>query len=271
MNDVRKGKVYAALFVFFIIVLIVGGYMAMVYLTSGKEPQKEKTPEVKQSLKIDEDKDYLYFTNVDLKNEDYNIIYQDVNINLDSSEARSLENNLNNAMADLKSTYKLISEANLTEEENEKVLFTDSGIYEASYIKYTRYISPKYISLLVDYYEFNCYSGEKYLSSIAYVFDVKTGKLLSNNEVLKLYDYSLDKLKQKVRDHLQEEQKEVEEVVIEEEEEKIVNKDLIDIDSTIKSLDDDNYALFIDKSGFLTVSYLVKSTKVDYNDIMILN
>ena len=46
----------------------------------------------------------------------------------------------------------------------------------------------------------------------------------------------------------------------------------IDITATLNNLDsEDNYGLFINKSGHLTLSYLVKSSQVDYNDSIVLN
>ena len=44
------------------------------------------------------------------------------------------------------------------------------------------------------------------------------------------------------------------------------------IEETINRINNEtNYALFINKSGFLVISYLVKTTQVDYNDVIIFN
>ena len=55
MDDIRSGKVKAAIFLFFIVVLIVGGYVSMIMLTKDME-QDNKTSEV-ASNNIDEKED----------------------------------------------------------------------------------------------------------------------------------------------------------------------------------------------------------------------
>ena len=46
------------------------------------------------------------------------------------------------------------------------------------------------------------------------------------------------------------------------------NEELIKIDDTINNFND--YAFYIDDTGILNLSYIVKTTKTDYNDSMII-
>ncbi len=302
MNDIRNGKFYALTFIFFLLLLGVGGFFLTKSLT--KEPlnhsnSNEEVIADTDILKLNKTADYIYFQNDDLKNSSYDINYHEIKININSSDAQNLENTLNNEMSTLKRTYTLISDADLTPEETEKIIYNDSGIYKANYIKYTRYFSKDYVSLLKENYEFDCFTGEKYLSSHAYTFDLNTGKLLNNSKLLSLFNITLDEIKNTINTRLEKKQTLITKPVIEEdittEEEDTSNQEekknqdteeekspqeetpkeeqieAIDILGTLKNLDNpDNYGLYIDKSGYLTISYLVKTHEIDYNDIIIL-
>ena len=103
MNDTRNGIIYGMLFIFFIVCLIVGGFFAMEYFINdnkGKVETQEKIEKkehevVAKDLKIDNSKDYIYFTNDDIINEEYSISYPTININIDSDIARETEKLLN--------------------------------------------------------------------------------------------------------------------------------------------------------------------------------
>ena len=74
MDDIRSGKVKAALFLFFIVILVVGGYIGMVVLTKDTKSVENKDKEVaktseKEDIRIDKNKDYIYFDNEVIKNE----------------------------------------------------------------------------------------------------------------------------------------------------------------------------------------------------------
>lgn len=263
MNDIRNGKVYAALFMLFLVVLIVGGYFLTVQLTSSDNKSKgdiESIAEKNEDYKVEQDKDYIYFVNSEQKSVEHEIIYQDIVMNFQGVYAASVASTLNSKMALLKETYKKLSEQDLTDEEQDKVLYKEDDIYSASYLKYTRYFYKNYASLLIDEYDFNCFDGELYRNSISYVFDVTTGDEVSKKELLNTYHKSLEAIKGVIKEKLEKNQTIVEE------------KEVIDIASTINNLDnEENYALYINKSGFLVISYLVKTTQVDYNDVIILN
>lgn len=264
MNDIRNGKVYAALFVFFLVVLIVGGYFLTVKLINDEEKSVmsdsiEKTSET-ENYKINKEEDYIYFENVDSKSIEHEIVYQDVVVNFKSEEAQNIAETLNSEMNTLKETFKKISEQSLSAEEEEKVLYKEDDIYSATFRKYTRYFYQNYASILVEEFDFDCFNGSAYKNSQSYVFDVSSGKKLAKSELLSMYNKNLDSVKSAVKEKLEKVQT-------------IVNEqELIDITSTLNNLDnEDSYALYINKSGFLSISYLVKTTQVDYNDVIILN
>ena len=118
-------------------------------------------------------------------------------------------------------------------------------------------------------------------------------------KLLSLFNITLDEIKNTINTRLEKKQTLITKPVIEEdittgeedtsnqeekknqdtEEEKLPQEETpkeeqieaIDILGTLKNLDNpDNYGLYIDKSGYLTISYLVKTHEIDYNDIIIL-
>ncbi len=276
MNDTRNGIVYGMLFIFFIVCLIVGGFFAMEYFINDNKGKVE-TPEkiekkehevVAKDLKIDNSKDYIYFTNDDIINEEYSISYPTININIDSDIARETEKLLNEEINTNKSSYKEIKvetqedntdKETKDEEKGEDNTDTESDTSEVNYAKYTRYFSQDYVSLRVDNYSLDASNGEKFLNSKSYIFDTSTGNLLTNEEVFSIYDTNLENLKEKIKTHLENDT-----IIKESEDEKI------DINSTLDNLEN-SYAIFIDNDGNLNISYLVKSNKKDYNDVIIID
>ena len=84
--------------------------------------------------------------------------------------------------------------------------------------------------------------------------------LLLTTDLLELYKTNLDDVKIKIRERL------VSSQTIEE------GIELIKVDETIAALNDsNNYALYIDKYGNLNISFIVKTTQVDYNENIKLN
>lgn len=266
MDDIRSGKVKAAIFLFFIVVLVVGGYIGMIMLTKEPENTKKLETEVasksdnKTDIRIDKSKDYIYFENEVLKNETRDIAYKDVVFNFDSNDAKTIATFLNNERETNEKTYKTISEVELTEEEKEKILYKDSDVYEAVYNKYSRYFYENYATIVNDVLEYNCNSGNKEIRVSAYTFDTNTGELLSKSKLMNNFDISLDKIKEKVQEKLEKEQVVVEDVP------------QIDIVSTLSSLDDDSsYALYVNKSGYLVINYFIKYMQDIKQDVIILN
>lgn len=266
MDDIRSGKVKAALFLFFIVILLVGGYIGMIMLTKESEDTKKNDTEVasksnsKKDIRIDKSEDYIYFENEVVKNETRDIIYQDVVFNFESNDAKTIATFLNNERETNEKTYKTISEVELTPEEKESILFKDSDVYEATYNKYTRYFYKNYATIVNNTLEYNCNDGSKNTNVSAFVFDINTGDLLTKSKLMEKFDISLDKIKEKIQEKLEKEQTIVEDVP------------QIDIPGTLSSLDDDStYALYVNKSGYLVISYFIKNIQDSKLDVIILN
>lgn len=154
----------------------------------------------------------------------------------------------------------MIREVELTDEEKENILFKDSDVYEAVYNKYTRYFYKNYATIVNNVLEYNCTKGNKNIGVRAYVFDLESGNLLSKSRLMEDFDITLDKIKEKVQEKLEKEQTILEEIP------------QIDITSTLSSLDDDSsYALYVNKSGYLVINYMVKGMQEDKLDVIILN
>ncbi len=259
MNDSRKGKFYGLMFLFFLIFLVVGGFFLTKSLTSEKEPNNDITEPHKnekedpEKLKLDKEEDFIYFVNSEVYSEELDMVYQDIIMNINSEEARNIATTLNEEMRNLKSSIKLISDQDLDEENTEKIVYRIKDIYEAKYRSYTRYFSDKYVSLVLNDYDFDCFTGSSYIGSKAYVIDVTTGNILTNKELLSTFKLTIDEIKLKIQEKLKDEED-------------------IDITATLTNLDDeDNYALYINKSGQITISYIVKTTNSGYNDVIVLN
>lgn len=267
MDDIRSGKVKAAIFLFFIIVLVVGGYIGMIMLTSDTKKQEHNNSKIADNddtkeidIRIDKNKDYIYFDNETVKNETRDIVYQDVIFNFDSNDAKTIAAFLNSERERNEKTYKMISEVELTDEEKESILFKDSDVYEAVYNKYTRYFYEDYISIVNNVYEYNCKDGGKNTAVSAYVFDKKTGNLLTKSKLMEDYNITLDKIKEMVQEKLEKEQVIVEDIP------------QTDISATLSSLDDDSsYALYVNKSGYLVLNYFIKNVQDLKQDVIILN
>ncbi|MDE5539014.1 MAG: hypothetical protein K2J20_00835 [Bacilli bacterium] len=262
--EIRRGKVYGLIFISFIVLLAIGGFVLTKILVSDEAisfaSEDSQEPAPKQDLRVNQNEDYIYFENADLKSESHEITFQDIIININSNDATDIMNKLNNEMALLKNNLKTISEQELSDEELAKIIYKEDDIYSTTYRDYTRYFYKSYASVLVDEYIFDCIQGSNYGHSISYTFDTATGKLLSYDDVLDIYNLNLIKLKEAVQEQLNKSQTVVEDI------------EQIDISSTINNLDNsENYALYINKSGFLVLSYLVKSAAGDYNDVIIFN
>ncbi len=256
--DIRRGKIYALIFVFFILFLALGGFILTSYLTKNAEDKKNRVEDEiheETNLKIIAEEEYIYFEDEETLSSSLDISFKKVKININNKKAGEIETKLNSEMTSLKDNLKKISDTELKDEEKEKIIYKEDDIYSTEYLNYTRYFSQDYASILVDRYYFDCFAGAKYLDSDSYTFNTSTGEFLTNDEILNIYDTNMIKIKMEVQDKLT--KKEDEE---------------IDITNTLNNLDNsDNYAIYINKSGYLTLSYLVKSSKNDYNDVIIFN
>jgi len=258
MDDIRKGKVYALVFVIFLGILGGGGFYITKKFTK-IEPKREmqiSEPMPQEiNLKIIKDEDYFYFTDEEIISSKHEIAFKNIHININSIDARRIEEELNKLNDSLKKNLVKISDKDLTTVEKNNIIYNEEDIYNVSYIKYSSYVYKNYASILAESYEYDCIKGKKQIGSNSYVFDTKTGDLITKEAILAKFNLTLDSLKEKVKKEL--------------EQETIIT---IDIEETLNLLDNpEEYALYINKSGHLVLNYLVKNAETDYNDVIVLN
>lgn len=258
MNDTRDNVVWGIVFVIFILVLAIGGFFLTKHLTA--DEKESSLTNLNETLsdkhKIDKTKDYIYFENEKIISSEPDITYKDVIINLDVAE--SINNTLKTEMNNIRNSVKYISDNELDPERS--VLYDDENIYSASERNFETYNYKEYISLVIKDYDFNCYDGSLFKNLKSYVFNVETGKLLLTTDLLELYETDMNEVKNKIREQLQESQTIENEI------------ELIKVEETINALNtSSNYAIYIDKYGDLNISYIVKTTQVDYNESIKLN
>ena len=251
MESRLKSKLGFTLFFLIVIFLIVGGYIYMKYFINEKKLEKEQKEIEKINYKIYKEKNYIYYINESVLSESAEIDYKDVVINLNI--AKSINESLEKENNMYKENIKYISD-HKDEILSDDLIVDNDNIYSMTFRNYLNYEFGKFISLVVNEYNYSCFGGSvTYNRSITYVFNVDNNELLSDDEILNMYNINMDKIKEKVREYLNSKQSIIDEV------------EVIKIDETIDNLE---YSLFIDDYGKLNVSFLVKTTQVDYNEIM---
>jgi len=254
MEENLKSKLGFSIFIIAVIGLAFGGYFFMKYTldeTNNKNNSNNKNEDI--SYKIDESKDYIYFENEETISESAEIYYRDVVINLNTQT--TLTESLKNENKRYKNNIKYISDQNIISEEI--IHYNYDNLYALTFREYETYNYDKYISLLVNDFNYTCFDEKTFNKTKSYIFDTKTGKQLTEEEILNLYDTSMDKIKENIRNVLTEKQTTVDE------------EELIKIDDTLDNFN--TYSLYINDYGKLYISYLVKTTQVDYNEVMEVN
>lgn len=264
MDDIRNGKVKAAFFLFFIVLLIVGGYIGTVLFTKEDNKNRDTSKVVSENdnskdLRILKTKDYIYFENSVTKSAERDIIYQDVVFNFDNNEARNIEKLLNDERIANEETYKAIKDMDLSSEEASTILVKDTDVYAATYNKYNTYFNKEYVSLVNNTMEYNCHNGLKNKNISSYVFSLEKEKFLTKEELMEEFSITKELIKEKITTKLSTDEKLLEKLVG------------IEVDLTLESIENNEYGLYVNKNGYLVISYLVKTSENNYNDIIILS
>ena len=233
MNRAEKNIGSIVLFVVIIIAIGFGGF----YLVSNRQTKSNENSNYKESkqeknIKIDDSKDYIYYTNEEFSDDVEEINYKDINININTNDAKELQNKLNANMKDSKDNV----EKSTDDEGNEYVS-------KAQIIDYDYVVTNKYISLNVnDYVYFSDESMETQSKLSFYVFDIGTGNILSNRDIMKKENVSDQDIRSVIRKNIEDDEN-------------------ADIDSTLAG----DYTLSISKTGKVIVNIVVKSYNLDYN------
>ena len=235
MNKEDKNIGSVIIFLLVIIAIIFGGY----YLINNNEEVKlDGSESEKKSIKIEEDKDYIYFTNEESLSKKESLTYKDINININNEEVKKLQNELNSNMNNIKGDVTKISDQKDIDV-NADLLQDD--IYEAKMIDYEIIKSEKYITLSVNTYTYKYGEGAMDSHLKYYVFDINEGKLLSNRDILAKEGITDQQVRTKIRNY-------------------IANDDSVDIDATLAS----DYYLTINKDNKVVINTVVKSLDNEY-------
>jgi len=198
-----------------------------------------------QDIKLDKTKDYIYYTDSEEIVHELDLIYKNVNLNF--QDKQGVAKVLNDETIELKQTLtydKTVEDAPY------------DNLISAQYKIYTTFTYDKYISLIVDYYEYHYETLVTAKKSKTYIFDKTTGNLLNSNQLLDDYDLTEENIRTKIANHLADED--------------IAKEgEVLDIESTLAEITELN--LFVDKIGRLSITILVKSDQKDYNEVIILN
>ena len=252
MEENFKNKLGFWTFFFIVAFLAIGGYFFTDYILNNKIEDKTKDNKKEQiDYKIDKDKDFVYFTNEEsiIDEDGAEVYYKDVIINIKGQE--NITEILEKENKIYKNNIKYLNEVELLTDEI--INYNYNNIYALTFREYKLYNYNDYISLVIDDHNYSCFDLNTFIGTNSYIFNIKNGALISFEEVLDLYDVKMDTIKEKIRNHLLDGQNVVDEV------------ELIKIDETIDNLD---YSLYINEYGRLYISYLVKTTQVDYNEVM---
>lgn len=250
-----KNKIGFFLFFFLVLFLGVGGYFFTDYMLQKEVCNKENKIEEKKDYRIDKNKDYIYFINSETISEGAEIYYQDVVINLSTQEV--LTETLEKENRIYKESIKYIDDEDVYIMSEDLINYNNDNIYSLTFREYQTYSYGDYVSLIINDYNYTCFDLVTFNKSKSYVFDTTNGNVINESDLLNLYHTNIDSIKSDIREYLNSKQ----EIVDEEE--------YLKIDDTLNNFT--NYALYIDNVGNLYISFLVKTSKQDYNEIMEVN
>ena len=250
MEENFKNKLGFFTFFFIVLFLLVGGYIYTNHSINEKKNNLSKNKEDKIDYRIDNKKDYIYYINESVLSSDAEIDYKDVVINLEV--AKTINESLSKENKSYRENIQYITDHKDDILSNE-LIKDNNNIYSMTFRTYEDYEFGKYISLVINEYNYSCFSEETFNRSITYVFNKEENILLTDDDLLNMYNTNMDKIKEKLSEYLNNKQSKV---------------DGVDVIKAEETLDNLEYSLYINEFGKLCVSFLVKTTQVDYNEIM---
>ena len=246
----------AILLLLIILTVSVGGYFFMKYMTKEHKstPVNKKTTTEEKDVRIDVTKDYLYYENAEEFLEEAEIEKQDVVLNFTSQ--KDLNSSLHQELENLYNTVTYIKDNPIPK--GTSYIQNEKGIYSVMYRDYIDNSYGDYVSLVVLDFKFDVINDSVINKIKGYVIRKSTGELMETFNVTE--STIIEKVKKRLNDSQ----------VLEE------GETVIDIDSTIKSIKDNDYykgvkTLSINKNGKLTLNFIVKTNEINYNDSVELN
>lgn len=245
---------FACFFFFIVIIVMVGSFI--LYRNNSVKLDDENATQININEKIKEDKtkELVYYTLEESASETLNLNYKKANININSDDAKTVNEELNKIYDEALSSIK---KSNNTE------LICESGsdIYSAISLDYAVYNYEDYITLLVAENNYSCSDGVfKPYKLHAYTFNINNGNIVSDEELITKYGLTYTKILEKIESHLNSQQTVIDGI------------ENINIGETLNKLKaNETYAIYISETKKLVVKYIVKTNSVDYNDIIELN
>lgn len=255
MFEMNKMKFW--LFIVIILIFIFGGYYLMDYtLSTDVKKNQEETKQLfttTSDYRLDKTKEYIYFTDIDYPIEGEDMNYQTININLKNLEY--LQDRLNKEEDEYDKTVVFLkdTETNETSEEIDMTFSNSEGIYGFSYRSYDVIMYDEYISIVYKDYTYDIENLNIPVGYGSYVINKNETKEVYEDEILKMYEFTLDEIK---------------EIVLEKVNASAYQDSSINVSKTV---DDFDYMLYINNIGSLEVTYLISSTKGEYYDKIVLN
>jgi hypothetical protein len=255
MEEKNKAIIGCILFLLFILIIGVGGYI-YTFKNDNHKTVNNKENTLANVYKKDATKDYIYYEDENIISEELNLIYKNPVINLDNSQADAIYNELAKENENYANNVKKISQT--TNDTGQEIAYNTDDIYSATIREYEDYEYASYVSLVVSDSLYDCFKGVyDYTSIKSYIFDTFKNQRVSNIDILSNYDITLADVKEQIKERLENE---------------ITDENTINIDETIENLSNDNsYGLYIDNDGSLGIIFIVKSEQMNYNETMIIS
>ena len=254
MDDV-KNKIGVIILGIILLIFIFGGYFFKNYMVNSfKDNTKDSTNKPAEDIRINKEKDYIYFENAKELIDD--IYEQDVVINVKGFE--SVNSSLHDELVALRNDTLTMNDVEVTEN-----VVCENDLVKFSYRDYQNTEFGDYASVVVKTYSYTCPDDNLPKSIKSYNINKKTGKEVTSEELLEAFNVSEDTIIEAIKKRLNDTQVLDEDVQV------------IDIDGTIESIKNGAYnvekALSVSKNGKLMINFIVKSNKINYNDYIEIN
>lgn len=253
--DNTKNKVGVIFLGIILLIFIVGGYFFMKYMVNNPSEEKKKgIVELKNEVRINNKKDYIYLDNsVEIIDD---IFKQDIILNFKGLEDENSK--LHSELETIGNNAIKIDGQEIPED-----VTCEKDLYSFSYRNYEITEFSYYASVVIVDYDYNCVNGSVPINIKSYVINKDNGSIITNEELLSAFLISEEKIVEKVKKRLEDTQVLDGEVGV------------IDIENTVNNVKNGTYgidkALSISKNGKIVINFIVKSNKINYNDSIELN
>ena len=252
MDQIDKSRTAIIVFIAIIILIAVGGYLLV---TSDKESESNKKAENYDKIKVDKNQDFVYYTDREIVSSELEIIYQKININVNSEDAKRISTEINSKVDSLKNSITKISETEIPEDK--ELLYNVDDIYSADLQEYNYYQYKNYLIIKVDNYTYDCFGTFGAHDIKYYILNLKNGQEISASQLKEIYNVDDEEIKNKIANHIYEINKET-------------NNNVINVSETIANADN-NYVLYISQNGDLMANIVVITNEINYNEDIVIN